>query len=88
MWKTILIYRPFFAENVFKKVYDIKLVLLIILQHIKNEQHKQFVRDKKNYESLDILIKNGSNCNTAKFLQRTLTTHLRKGKTIRYITKR
>ncbi|VDI01018.1 Hypothetical predicted protein [Mytilus galloprovincialis] len=51
-------------------------------QHIKNEQHKQFVRDKKNYESLDILIKNGSNCNTAKFLQRTLTTHLRKGKTI------
>ncbi|XP_063422322.1 uncharacterized protein LOC134706900 [Mytilus trossulus] len=51
-------------------------------QHIKNEQHKQFVRDKKNYESLDILIKNGSNCNTAKFLQRTLTTHLRKGKAI------
>ncbi|CAC5379745.1 unnamed protein product [Mytilus coruscus] len=51
-------------------------------QHIRNEQHKQFVRDKKNYESLDILIKNGSNCNTAKFLQRTLTTHLRKGKTI------
>ena len=52
-------------------------------QHIREEQHKTFVKDKNNYESLDHLIKTATNCNTAKFLQRTLTNHLQKGRQCR-----
>ncbi|OWF39392.1 uncharacterized protein LOC110465088 [Mizuhopecten yessoensis] len=42
-------------------------------KHVFQDQHKSFIREKKNYETLDHLIRTGPS--TARFLQRVLLKH-------------
>lgn len=51
----------------------IYLVFYLSLQHLSSEEHRTFVRDKSNYESLDALI--GKIPSTVEFLQTVLMKH-------------
>ncbi|KAK3102783.1 hypothetical protein FSP39_013881 [Pinctada imbricata] len=50
-----------------------------LYKHVRDEKHKAFVRDKKNYEKLDVLIRTGPD--VASFIQRVLMNHCSKKST-------
>ena len=53
--------------------YQNDVTAIFYLQHVKDEQHKEFIREKAHYQALDSLINSGPN--EATFLQRVLQQH-------------